>query len=287
MSGVLEVSAVTKVFRSGGPWGEAVKAVDGVSLGLPDEPTILSLVGESGSGKTTLARLILGLLRPTQGTIRVGEHEVGRLRGRRAQRAFMRHVQPIFQNPYDTFNPVRPVTDTLFETALNLVTSSRREAEALVTEALAVVGLELGEVKGKYQNAFSGGQLQRLSVARALIPKPKLIVADEPVSALDASLRMTVVNLFSKLKDTLGISFIYVTHDLSTAYYISDLVAIMNQGRIVEAGRAGKVLTHPDHDYTRRLVAAIPQVGVRWDWEDASIPEAVPSLRTPPKTKGA
>jgi ABC-type oligopeptide transport system ATPase subunit len=273
VSAVLEVVAVTKAFRSGGPWGEAVRAVDTVSLSLPDEPTILSLVGESGSGKTTLARLILGLLRPTQGRIRVAEHEVGGLRGRRAQRAFRRHVQPIFQNPYDTFNPVRPVTDALFETARNLVTPSRREAEKLVAEALEVVGLELSEVRGKYQGAFSGGQLQRLSVARALIPKPRLIVADEPVSALDASLRMTVVNLFAKLRDTLGISFVYVTHDLSTAYYISDQVAIMNHGRIVEAGRAEQVLTRPAHDYTRRLVAAIPQVGVKWDWEETPVEE--------------
>lgn len=273
MSAVLEVAAVTKTFRSGGPWGEAVRAVDAVSLSLPDEPTILSLVGESGSGKTTLARLILGLLRPTQGHIRVAEHEVGGLRGWRAQRAFRRHVQPIFQNPYDTFNPVRPVTDALFETARNLVAPSHREAEKLVAEALEVVGLELSEVRGKYQGAFSGGQIQRLSVARALIPKPRLIVADEPVSALDASLRMTVVNLFAKLRDTLGISFVYVTHDLSTAYYISDQVAIMHHGRIVEEGRAERVLTRPAHDYTRRLVAAIPQVGVKWDWDETPTEE--------------
>ncbi len=265
MSGALEIAAVTKSFRSGGPWGETVRAVDDVSLNVADKPTVLSLVGESGSGKTTLARLILGLLQPTLGTIRVGDYEVSRMRGRAAQRAFMRDVQPIFQNPYDTFNPVRPVTDALFETAQNLTGSSRRQAEALVAEALKVVGLELSEVEGKYQNAFSGGQLQRLSVARALIPKPKLIVADEPVSALDASLRMTVVNLFAELRDTMGISFVYVTHDLSTAYYISDQVAIMHRGKVVEAGAADRVLTHPEHDYTRRLVAAIPQVGVKWD----------------------
>lgn len=274
MSRVLEVAAVTKTFRSGGPWGETVRAVDDVSLSVPNKPTILSLVGESGSGKTTLARLVLGLLRPTQGTIRVGSYEVGRLRGRGARRAFMRDVQPIFQNPYDTFNPVRPVTDALFETAQNLVDSSRQKAELLVAEALGVVGLELSEVAGKYQNAFSGGQLQRLSVARALIPKPKLIVADEPVSALDASLRMTVVNLFAKLRDTLGISFVYVTHDLSTAYYISDQVAIMHHGKVVEAGAAERVLTKPEHDYTRHLVAAIPQVGVKWD-ENVSEPAGV------------
>ena len=208
MSGVLEVAAVSKVFRAGGPGGEAVRAVDDVSLKMPDEPAVLSLVGESGSGKTTLARLILGLLRPTQGTVRVGDYEVSQL---------------------------------------------------------GVVGLDLSDVAGKYHNAFSGGQLQRLSVARALIPKPKLIVADEPVSALDASLRMTVVNLFAKLRDTLGISFVYVTHDLSTAYYISDQVAIMHRGKVVEAGAANRVLTRPEHDYTRRLVAAIPQIGVKWD----------------------
>ena len=270
MSGVLTVKGVTKVFRSGGPWGEAVRAVDKVNLNLPETPTILSLVGESGSGKTTLARLILGLLRPTTGTIQVANFEVGRLRGRRAHLNFMRHTQPIFQNPYDTFNPVRPVTDALYETARNLLGVPQRDAKTRVAEALETVGLSLREVEGKYQGSFSGGQLQRLSVARALIPNPKLIVADEPVSALDASLRMTVVNLFAKLKDTLGISFVYVTHDLSTAYYISDQVAIMHHGQVVEAGAASTILTHPEHDYTRRLVEAIPQVGVRWDWNDVS-----------------
>lgn len=268
MNGLLELSSVTKTFRSGGPWGEAVRAVDDVSLALPDAPTILSLVGESGSGKTTLARLILGLLRPTSGYIQVAGHEVARLRGRQLQLAFMRYAQPIFQNPYDTFNPLRPVTDALFETAQNLLGASRTDARTLAAEALETVGLSLREVEGKYYGSFSGGQLQRLSVARALIPKPKLIVADEPVSALDASLRMTVVNLFAKLRDTHGISFVYVTHDLSTAYYISDRVAIMHHGRIVEAGEANDVLTHPKDAYTQRLVAAIPQVGVRWNWND-------------------
>lgn len=268
MNGLLELQNVTKTFRSGGPWGETVHAVDDVSLSLPDKPTILSLVGESGSGKTTLARLILGLLRPTTGHIRVAEHEVSRLRGRQSQLAFMRYAQPIFQNPYDTFNPLRPVTDTLFETARNLLGISRHDARTRVAEALETVGLSLREVEGKYYGSFSGGQLQRLSVARALIPNPKLIVADEPVSALDASLRMTVVNLFAKLRDTHSISFVYVTHDLSTAYYISDHVAIMHHGRIVEAGEANTVLTNPEDAYTQRLVAAIPQVGVRWDWHD-------------------
>jgi peptide/nickel transport system ATP-binding protein len=265
MSNLLDIVNATKDF-SGGPFGKPVRAVDSVNLTLPDTPSVLSLVGESGSGKSTLARMILGLLPPSRGHIHIHGRNVMGLKGWRGRLEFMRTVQPIFQNPYDTFNPVRPVSDALFETALNLgVARNRAEAETVISEALEVVGLKLPEVIGKYQGAFSGGQLQRLSVARALIPKPKLIVADEPVSALDASLRMTVVNLFAHLKESLSISFIYVTHDLSTAYYISDTVAIMNRGRIVEYGLAEQVLTNPEHDYTRLLVSAIPHVGEKWD----------------------
>lgn len=265
MSALLEVVNVTKVF-SGGAWKEPVRAVDAVNLTLPSMPSVLSLVGESGSGKSTLARIILGLLRPTHGQVLLSGRDVTTFRGKRANRELLHMIQPIFQNPYDTFNPLRSVSDALFETALNLgIAKNRSEAERVISESLEVVGLQLSEVIGKHQEAFSGGQLQRLSVARALIPKPRLIIADEPVSALDASLRMTVVNLFKQLKESLGISFIYVTHDLSTAYYISDTVAIMNKGCLVEYGEAEQVLTNPEHDYTRLLVSSIPHVGVKWD----------------------
>jgi peptide/nickel transport system ATP-binding protein len=273
MSTLLEVKNVSKVY-SGGAWKEPIRAVDSMSLTLPSTPSILSLVGESGSGKSTLARIILGLLRPTHGSVYLSGRDVASFRGRRANRELQHMVQPIFQNPYDTFNPLRPVSAALFETALNLgIAKNRAQAERVISESLDVVGLQLSEVVGKHQEAFSGGQLQRLSVARALIPKPRLIVADEPVSALDASLRMTVVNLFKRLKESLGISFIYVTHDLSTAYYISDTVAIMNHGRLVEYGVAEQVLTSPEQEYTRLLVSSIPHVGVKWNESEPAQPE--------------
>lgn len=265
MNELLDIVNVTKVFP-GGLFGEPVRAIDDVNLSLPERPSILSLVGESGSGKSTLARAILGLLQPDSGRIELQGRDVNSYRGRRGRLELMRMIQPVFQNPYDSFNPVRPVSDALFETALNLtMASDRQEAAKVIQRSLEVVGLDLAGIAGKYHGSFSGGQLQRLSIARALIPNPRLIVADEPVSALDASLRMTVVNLFAQLKETLGVSFIYVTHDLSTAYYISDMVAIMKNGRIVEYGESDTVLTSPSHDYTKTLLDSIPRIGERWN----------------------
>lgn len=270
MDELLRVTDLTKQFRSGSfIFGEKITAVKDVNLSISaSEPTILSLVGESGSGKTTLARMILRLIRPTQGAVHLDGKDVWSINSKRELLEFKRLVQPIFQNPYDSFNPVRPVLDALYETAVNLgIAGTRNEADNVVAETLNAVGLQLDEVKGKYLGSFSGGQLQRISVARALIPKPQLIVADEPVSALDASLRMNVINLFARLKDEYGVSFVYVTHDLSTAYYISDEVAIMYQGKIVEFGVADNVFGSPTHAYTQSLISAIPQVGIKWDEE--------------------
>ena len=138
------------------------------------------------------------------------------------------------------------------------------QAEAAVADALANVGLKYAEVRGKYTNQFSGGELQRISVARALIPHPKLIVADEPVSMIDASRRMIIINLFKKLRDEAGRSFLYITHDLATAYYISDYVAVMNKGVVVEFGAARQVMSDPQHEYTKLLLSSIPTTKSRW-----------------------
>ncbi len=264
---ILEVENVSRVYRKGGLFaGTSFKAVDDVSFTLPAEPQVFSIVGESGSGKTTLARMVLRLVEPSQGSIRLmGRPLSGKGEGRIDDLEFRRLVQPIFQNPFEAFSAYLPIEDYLRRTALNLkVARNDAEAAELSDRALRSVGLSLDRIRGKYIRQFSGGELQRISVARALIPKPKLIVADEPVSMVDASLRMSIVNLFRQIVEEQGVSFIYITHDLSTAYYLSDQVSIMNTGRVVESGVPTDILDHPNEAYTRELMAAIPTVGDRW-----------------------
>ena len=276
MSGtpILEVGKVSRIYRKGGLFtGSTFKAVDDVSFTLPDKPQVFSIVGESGSGKTTIARMVLRLVEPSAGSIRLlGRPLSGKGEGRIDALEFRRLVQPIFQNPFEAFSAYLPIEDYLRRTAINLkVARNASEANDLADKALRSVGLSLDRIRGKFIRQFSGGELQRISVARALIPRPKLIVADEPVSMVDASLRMSIVNLFRQIVEEQGVSFIYITHDLSTAYYLSDQVAIMNRGRVVEQGPPTDILDNPSEAYTRELMAAIP--GVQWvpDWGRARI----------------
>ncbi|GLQ56238.1 ABC transporter ATP-binding protein [Devosia nitrariae] len=269
MSGapILEVERIGRIYRRGGIFGgKPFYAVDDVSFTLPETPKVFSIVGESGSGKTTLARMVLRLVEPTDGTIRLmGRPLTGTSKERIDNLEFRRLVQPIFQNPFEAFSAYLPIGTYLIRTALNLkIARSEAEAVEAADAALRSVGLSYERIRGKYIRQFSGGELQRISVARALIPNPKLIVADEPVSMVDASLRMSIVNLFRQIVEEKGVSFIYITHDLSTAYYLSDHVAIMNAGRVVEQGAPGDILAYPSEAYTRELMAAIPTIGARW-----------------------
>ncbi|MCE7989970.1 MAG: ABC transporter ATP-binding protein [Caldilinea sp. CFX5] len=263
----LEIKNVSKIFRIGGLLGaRKLAAVDSVNITIAKgKPQILSIVGESGSGKTTLARMILRLMQPSSGEIVIdGLSTVGRLRGAQL-REFRRRVQPIFQNPFESFSSRKTVDTYLFETARNVWgAKSKKAAHEAVDQALVNVGLSAERVIGRYPNQFSGGELQRVSVARAIIPHPELLVADEPVSMIDASLRMNVVNLFKKLRDDFNINILYITHDLSTAYYVSDLIAIMYRGNVVEYGPATKVLTQPAHPYTELLLDSVAKIGEKW-----------------------
>ncbi len=272
---LIELRNVSKIFRIGNILtGSELLAVDDVSLSLDGtSPSILSIVGESGSGKTTLARIMLKLIDPSRGEILMqGRNQLDR-KTAMSDHEFKRFVQPIFQNPFESFSARKPVDSYLYETALNLgIAPTRRAARDVVAAELESVGLNIDNVTGKYRNQFSGGELQRISVARALIPRPKLIVADEPVSMIDASLRMNVVNLFLELKRTHQVSFIYITHDLSTAYYVSDFIAIMYRGNVVEYGPAGKILEQPEHPYTELLMRSVPVIGDKWD-EDVALPD--------------
>ena len=264
---LLQISGVGKVFRRGGLLSrQRIAAVDDVTLELPAEPSLLAVVGESGSGKTTLARMILRLEQPSAGSITLdGRNLHGDAGLRISDTELRRLVQPIFQNPFEAYSIHLPVDFYLFRTALNLGLATDAESAApVVDEALRSVGLALERVRGKYVQQFSGGELQRIAIARALIPQPRLIVADEPVSMVDAALRMTIVNLFSEIRRTRGISFLYITHDLSTAYYIADQIAIMRSGKVVERGAPAQLLAAPAHEFTRTLLAAMPQIGARW-----------------------
>lgn len=259
---LLDVQHVTVEFRIGGLLGGTLlTAVNDVSFSLEsDKPEIFTLAGESGSGKTTLSRLLLRDLEPTKGKVLFEGRDVSTIRKRSEFIEFMKKVQPVFQNPFETFSPLRRVEAYLFDTVKNFrMASNRRDAARIVDDVLRSVGLSLDEVRQRYPHELSGGQIQRVSVARALITKPKLILADEPVSMVDASLRMEIVNLFQKLRDEQGVSVIYITHDLATAYYISDRIGIMLRGYIVESGPVEDVLERPAHPYTQLLKESVPE----------------------------
>jgi peptide/nickel transport system ATP-binding protein len=279
---LLETLDLTKVFTI--RQGLAVthfSAVDGASIALrADTPTIYAVAGESGSGKTTLARMVLGLETPTSGRLTYKGREVAKLTPSEKRHWFFREVQPVFQDPFATFSPLKRVETYLVETARNYRDARGAEIDACLDEALGVVGLSLAEVRGRYPNELSGGQAQRISIARALITKPSLIVADEPVSMLDASLRMSILNLFKELKDRQAVSVLYITHDLATAYYTADRIAVMLRGWIVEAGPVEEVLGNPLHPYTRLLRESVPQADPDKAWTvDQTMPK--PAIRFP------
>jgi peptide/nickel transport system ATP-binding protein len=263
MTALLEVSHVSKRYVMGGQLSRGhVDAVVDANLSLSsDSSEIFTIIGESGSGKTTLARMILGLERPTSGDILFEGKSNAERRNRDARRQFLQRVQPVFQNPFETFNPLKRVDRYLYSTARRLFGArTKSAAEAAMDDALHKVGLSLKEVSRRYAHELSGGQLQRVAIARALIPNPSLLVADEPVSMVDASLRMSIVNLLRDLRDQFSVSVIYITHDLATAYYISDRLAIMQRGYTVEMGPARPILDAPEHPYSRLLKESVLSV---------------------------
>lgn len=259
---LFDLQHVVVTFQIGGLLeGVKLVAVNDVSFSLSQEkPEIFTLAGESGSGKTTISRLLLGDLSPTSGKVYFEGRDLAEIRKPAEFKAFMKKVQPVFQNPFETFNPLRRVEEYLFDTVMNFrLARTRKDAAGVVDHALRQVGLSLAEVSKRYAHELSGGQIQRISVARALIPQPRVILADEPVSMVDASLRMEIVNLFRKLRDEQRVSVIYITHDLATAYYISDRIAIMLRGFIVESGPVQDVLEHPLHPYSQLLKESVPE----------------------------
>jgi oligopeptide transport system ATP-binding protein len=234
---------------------EHVKAVDGVSFAIEEGET-LGLVGESGSGKSTTGYCILQLLKPTGGSIEFQGRELTTL-GREELRRTRRELQIVFQDPYASLNPRMTVGDIVGEPLLVHRIGDRKSRKAAVRQLLDVVGFDPSYVN-RYPHEFSGGQRQRIGIARALALNPKLIVCDEPVSALDVSIQAQILNLLKDLQRDFGLTYLFIAHDLAVVRAMSDRIAVMNRGKLVEIGPAEQVYTRPQDDYTKALLAAVP-----------------------------
>jgi peptide/nickel transport system ATP-binding protein len=257
-----------------------VRAVDGVSFSL-DAGDTLALVGESGCGKSTLGRLVLRLIEPDAGRIVFCGRDITAL-DENALRGFRRHAQLIFQDPYASLNPRMTVEQILLEPLFlhNVVEGSRRSQR--VAELLRLVGLSASFAARRYPHEFSGGQRQRIAIARALAVEPKLIVCDEPVSALDVSIRAQVLNILRDLQRRFGLTYIFISHDLSVVKHIANKVAVMNLGQIVEMAPAQDIFTSPRHPYTRALLSAIPVPNPQVRRERVILRGELPSALAPP-----
>ncbi|MED5416897.1 MAG: ABC transporter ATP-binding protein [Candidatus Latescibacterota bacterium] len=274
----LEARRVRMEFGGGLFERQRLVAVQGASLQLPaDRPVVVAIAGESGSGKTTLARLLLGMIPPTSGSILYQGTELKQL-DRSGYQVFRRQVQAVFQDPFGVFNPFYRVDHSL-ELPVSkffpkLTRDQRRER---IEEGLRAVGLRAEETLGRYPHQLSGGQRQRIMVTRALLLDPKVIVADEPVSMVDASLRATILESLFRIHRERNISLVYITHDLTTAYQLSHTILIMYRGDVVEVGDVEQVIKAPRHPYTQLLVRSIPLADTKRRWGEDPDGEPAPS----------
>ncbi len=264
---LLEVQDLTRLFGHG---ELVVRAVDGVSFALqPGE--IVAVVGESGSGKSTLGRLMLRLLEPTSGKIFLKGKEVTHLHTRDELRKYWQTVQAVFQDPFAAFNQFYTIRRVLGN---SLKVLSKRmsgvEQYSRISKSLTEVGLDPSDVLGKWPHQLSGGQVQRVMIARALVVGPEVLIADEPTSMLDASLRVTVLNQLMDLRQEHNMSILFITHDLGQAYYMSDRILVMYHGKIVEQGPVQEVLSNPQHEYTKRLISDVPLLHHRKNFMEAA-----------------
>src|SRR6266540_2091457 len=272
MSDLLEFKNVSKIYSRGLLSQVSTTALNNVSLRLDDrEPTIMTVAGESGSGKTTLAMLLLGFIEPTSGQIFYKGQDIHALRGE-DRMIFRREVQAVFQDPFAVFNPFYTV-DHLLSVPIDCfkLAKSKSEARDKMVEALTAVGLRPGDVLGRFPHQLSGGQRQRINVARALMLRPKLLVADEPVSMVDASLRANILETLQRLQKNYGVSVIYITHDLTTAYHITKSIVVLYRGAVMEAGDVDTVIKDPQHPYTRLLIDSIPWPDLNRRWGETEI----------------
>jgi peptide/nickel transport system ATP-binding protein len=276
---LLEVRDIRKVFASGGLFAPTRKVVASESISFSvDRGEAVALVGESGSGKSTVARLVLRLLRPDRGEILLDGVDVLTREPRRASLGFRGRVQMVFQDPFGSLNRVHNVEHHLVRPLLRHRRASRSEARARATELLRTVGLEPAEeFIGRHPYELSGGQRQRVAIARALAVEPDLLVADEPTSMLDVSIRMGVLNLLARLKRERELAILFITHDLASARYLADRILVLFRGRVVEDGPSAAVVESPAHPYTQALLASIADARIDAGSLDASVTVKRPS----------
>ena len=268
---VLEIRNATKVYRTSGGFlspKKEVVALENYSLTIDKNPaSITTIAGESGSGKTTLANVVLGFTPLTSGQILFHGQDLATM-NRQQKLNYRRNVQAVFQDPFGVYNPFYRI-EHVFNTVIHHFKLAQGEGESakMVEEALNVVGLYGEDVLRKYPHQLSGGQRQRIMMARAYLIKPEVIVADEPVSMVDASLRAAILDAMLNLRDELGISFLYITHDLSTAYQVGDRINILYQGSVAESGTTMQVIDKPQHPYVQLLVESVPAPDPRQKWD--------------------
>ena len=258
----LSARGLTKVFGLG---RQRTIAVDHVDLDLY-EGDVVSIVGESGSGKTTLAKMLLGLISETEGEIYF-QGEKRDIRSHRKKREYWKNIQAIFQDPFSSYNTFNKIDSVLLD-CINMRGGRRLPREKkieMMTEACSFVNLKFEELTNKYPFELSGGQQQRLMIARVFLLKPKILLADEPTSMIDACSRATILDFLMQLRDEIGMTVIFITHDIGLAYYVSDRVFIMERGRFVESGPADEVILHPQEPYTQRLLNDVPKIYEEWD----------------------
>lgn len=281
MTAFLELRDVSKVF-GGGLWRKKrTVALDHFSMTIDTSvPNVRAIAGESGSGKSTLGLMLLGFLTPTSGQVLYQGKDMRKLTSTERTQ-FRREVQAVFQDPFSVYNPFYPVDHVLNVPIEKFkLASSNAQAQKLKEEALSGVGLRPEETLGRYPHQLSGGQRQRIMVARALLTKPRLIIADEPVSMVDASLRATILESLRRLNRDMGISILYITHDLTTAYHVSNDILVLYKGGIAEQGDVDHVIKDPKHPYTQLLVNSIPWPDLNRQWGAAEVKVAKGSNKT-------
>jgi len=255
-------SGLTKIFGFG---RERTVAVDHVDFEF-HEGEVISIVGESGSGKTTLAKMLLGLISSTEGEIYFQGQKRDISSGKKKQE-YWRNIQAIFQDPFSAYNTFHKIDSVLLDCirmrgGRNLPQAKKVE---LMAEACSFVNLKFAELTNKYPFELSGGQMQRLMIARIFLLKPKILIADEPTSMIDACSRATILDMLMQLRNDIGMTIVFITHDIGLAYYVSDSVWIMEHGKIVEHGSADEVILHPKEAYTKRLINDVPKIHEEWD----------------------
>ncbi len=286
MTPILELKNITKIFGGGGMLQkkQVTVALEDMSLAIqPDFPYIITIAGESGSGKTTIGMLSLGFYIPTSGQVLYNGKDIHTL-SHSEMFDFRKDVQAVFQDPFAVYNPFYKVDNLLSIPIKNFgLARTTKDAYELMEAAMNRVGLRPEETLGRYPHQLSGGQRQRIAVARALLLQPKLLIADEPVSMVDASLRATILKALRALNQDLGIPILYITHDLTTAYHVSDYIVILYHGSVMEAGNVDSIIRNPKHPYTQLLVGSIPWPDPNRTWGE--VLSAFAKVKGAPRTE--